>query len=130
MHMEFPLFVLCCVFVAVYATSWLLIRGPTVFACLSYCVCDVGTSTNSHSSPQFDFSTTESNINFTYRHLSSNRRLLPPLRQCGFSNRVDPIIRRISESAMRIASNHILTGIPDMRDSREAVRCVSSLRPC
>ena len=80
-------------------------------------VCDLGTSTNSHSSPQFGCSTTESKINFTYKHSNSNRRLLPAPRQCGCFNRVDSFIRHISESDVRGESNHILAVISDKRDS-------------
>jgi hypothetical protein len=59
----------------------------------------------------------ESNINFTYRHSNSNRRLVPAPRQCGFFFRVDYLISRISESYVRVANNRILTGIPVRRDS-------------
>jgi hypothetical protein len=49
--------------------------------------------------------------------------------QCGFFKRVDNFIGRISESAVREESNHILTGIPDRRDSHEALHYASLLRP-
>ena len=98
--------------------------------CVSNCVCDLGTTTNSHSSPQFAAAPQkESNINFTYRYWNSNRRLLPATRQCDCFSRVDPFIWHISESAVSIASNHILTEIPDMRDSHEALHYASLLHP-
>jgi hypothetical protein len=99
-----------------------------VRVCVSNCVCDLGTS-NSHSSPQFCCSTTESNINFTYRNSNSNRRLLPAARQFGCFSRVDSLIRHISEFALRVESNHILTGILDGRDSHEAWYYAFLLRP-
>ena len=80
-------------------------------------VCVLETSTNSHYSPQFGCSTTESNINFTYRHSNCSRVLLPAPRQCGCFSHMNPFIGHISESAVRVASNHILKGIPDRRDS-------------
>jgi hypothetical protein len=92
-----------------------------VSACVSNGVRYLGTSTNSHCSPQFCCSITESNINFTYRHSNANRRLLPAPRQFGFFSRVDNFIERISESAVRLGSHHILTVIPDRRDNHEAL---------
>ena len=100
-----------------------------VCVCESNCVCDLGTSTNSHSSPRFGSSTTESNINCTYRHSNSNWPLLTiPRHWCSFC-RVDPFIRHISESHVCVESNHILTGISERRDSHEALRYASLLRP-
>jgi len=102
-----------------------------VLSCVRVCltVCYLGTSTNSHSSPQFGCSTTESKINFTYRHANSSRRLLPVPRQCGCFNHVDPFIMHISLSAVRVEGNHILTRISDRRDSHEALHYASLLRP-
>ena len=71
----------------------------------------------------------ESNINFTYRHSNSNRRLLPVPRQCGSFSLVDPLIRYISESVVRVENKHTLTGITDMSDRPEALHFASLLRP-
>ena len=52
--------------------------------CLCLTMCDLGTSTNSHRSPQFGCSHTEGiNIKFTYRHCKCSWRLLAALRFCG-----------------------------------------------
>jgi hypothetical protein len=59
-----------------------------VCVCVSNCVCDLWTSTNNHSSPQYGCSTTVSNINFTYRHSNSNRRLLPALPKNSLRTRI------------------------------------------
>jgi len=129
--MEFPFFVSCCVLLAAYATSWLLIRSsPVLCACVSNCVCVLRTSTNSYSSPQYGCSTTEkSNINFTYRHSYSNQRLLLAPRQCRLFRYVDSFIGNITESAVHVDRDHILTWIPDRRDSNRALHYASLLRP-
>ena len=80
-----------------------------VCVCVSKRVCDLRTSTNSQSSPQFGCSSRESNTNSTYRHTISNRPLLPAPRQCGCFRRVGHFIGHISESAVRVANHHILT---------------------
>jgi len=48
---------------------------------------------------------------------------------CLCFSRVDPFVGHISESAVRVASNHILTGITDMGDSYETLHCASLFRP-
>ena len=63
---------LCDELVTYSEESWYIAR-----ACVCNCMCDLETSRKSHSSSQFGCSTTESNINFTYRHLNWSRRLLP-----------------------------------------------------
>jgi hypothetical protein len=123
----------CCVFmfIAAYSTSWTLIRtSPTICVVLSVCnfVWSVNLNKHVHSSPQFGCSTTESNINFTHRHSKSNWLLLPAPRRCGCFSLVDPLIRHNSESALRVESNHILSGILEMGDSHEALHCASLLR--
>jgi len=126
MRMEFSLFGFLCVCIGSGLCDEMAILSEE--SC-RVCVCDLGTSTNSHSSPQFGCSTTENKINFTYRHWKSNRRLLPAPRQCGCFSRVDPFVMHISESAVRVASNHISTIIPDRRDSHDALHYASLLRP-
>jgi hypothetical protein len=101
-----------------------------VLPCVSNCVCDLGTSTNSHSSPQLAAAPhKESNINCTYKHSNCSRRLLPAPQQCGCLSRVDPLISNILESAVRVASNHIFNGINDGPNSLEALHYATLLRP-
>ena len=99
-------------------------------ALVCVCVCDLGSSTNSHSSPQFGCSTTEKrNINFTYIHSNSNWRLFQAARQCCYFSRVDRFTGYISESAVSVVSDHILMRIPERRDNNEALHYGSLLHP-
>jgi hypothetical protein len=67
----------------------LVIRSEESYTlCLCLTVCVLGTSTRSHPSPQFDCSTTESNIKFTYGHSNWSWRLVSARRQCGCFSRV------------------------------------------
>jgi len=79
-----------CVLVATYAASWSLFRGsPALWSCVSACVSDLGTSTNSYSTLSLSAAPQkEGNINFTYRNSNSNLRLLPAARQCCCFSRV------------------------------------------
>ena len=79
-------------------------------------VCDLGTSTNSHPSPQFHCSTTQSNIQFSYRHFKCSRRLLPAPRHCACFSCVAPFIEHISELAARLEGKCFFTGKPDICD--------------
>ena len=67
------------------------------------------------------------NINFTYRHSISSRLLLAA-RQCGSFSPVGPFIAHNLQSAVRVASHHILTGIIDRRDNLESLHYASLLR--
>jgi len=66
--------------------------------CLCLTVYDLGTSTNSHTSPQFACSTTERKKHKVYlQKLECSRRLLPAPQQYGWFSRVGPFIGHISE---------------------------------
>jgi hypothetical protein len=127
MRLEFPFFVLLCIGNGL-CHKLVIHLEESCRVCVSNGLCDLCTPTNSPSSPQFGCSTTESNINFTYRHSNSNPRLFPAPRQCVCFSRVNPLIRHISESAVSVVSSHILMGIPDRRDSHKALYYVSLLR--
>jgi hypothetical protein len=77
-------------------------------ACLCLTVCGLGTSTNSHPSPQFGCSNTQSNIQFTYRHSNCSRRLLPAPQQCGCFSLVGRLIEHFREEALH-AQGHIFS---------------------
>ena len=102
------------------------LRDELVCVCLILCVIY---EHQQKITPSFNLAAAESNINFTYRHSNSNRRLLAAPRQFGCVSRVDPFIGYISKSAVGVESNRILAGIPDRRESRAAWHYASSLRP-
>jgi len=80
--MDFSVFV-CCVFSGL-CNDMVTCSEESYRMCLCLTVCDLGTLTNSHPSPQFGCSNTKRhNTKFTYRLCNYSRRLLPPPRQCG-----------------------------------------------
>jgi hypothetical protein len=66
-------------------------------------VYDIETPTNRHSSTQFCCSTTESNINFTYRHSNYNRRLLLAPLQYSFFSVVWTVLEGIIQNQLLIS---------------------------
>ena len=95
-HSSF-LFVMCCVGSGL--CEELVCRSQEFCrVCLCLTVYDLGTSTNSHTSPQFACSTTERKKHKVYlQKLECSRRLLPALLQCGWFSRVAHYIGHTSE---------------------------------
>jgi len=88
---SFLCFVVWCVLVAAYATSWSHIRGRTT-VWVQLCVWSKNLNKQSLW-PTVCCSNTQSNKNFTYRFSNCSRRLLPASRKCGFFQSCGTLIR-------------------------------------